>query len=152
MNSRSKGARNERAIAKVLEKWTGKKFAKTPASGGLQWKTSMTKGDVVCTTEGHYFPFCIEGKFYAKIDFAQLLTPGLLNIDIIDWWIQCRRDSRKCNKVPMLLMRYNGLPKDFWFMVLELSFVIKLQMGFGGLDNMKPAIVYGDKHRDLITI
>ena len=126
MNSRRKGAKNEREIAKVLETWTGKKFAKTPASGGLQWKSAMAKGDVVCTTEGHYFPFCIEGKSYAKIDFNHLLLPQ--ESDILTWWKQARRDAEKCNKVPMLLMRYNGLPKGFWFLVLETEFYSKLSM------------------------
>ena len=122
MNSRRKGATNERNIAKALELWTKKKFAKTPASGGLQWKSSMSRGDVVCTTEGHYFPFCIEGKFYKEINFNHLFTPGLLNVDILDWWKQCRKDAEKCNKVPWLWMRYNGLPRDFWFMILPAEF------------------------------
>jgi hypothetical protein len=126
MNSRRKGAKNERVIAKVLAKWTGKEFAKTPASGGLQWKAAMSKGDVVCTTEGHYFPFCIEGKFYVKIDFNHLLLPQ--DSDIMAWWKQCRRDAEKCNKVPMLLMRYNGMPSEFWFLVLETEFYTRLNM------------------------
>lgn len=115
MNSRRKGAKNEREVAKALKDWTGKEFAKTPASGGLQWKTANSKGDVVCTTEGHYFPFCVEAKFHVKIDFSHLLTPGIKNVEILDFWKQCVRDAKKCKKVPMLLMRYNLLPKGFGF-------------------------------------
>lgn len=122
INSRSKGARGERNVAKLLETWTNRKFAKTPASGGLQWKTSNSKGDVVCTTEGHYFPFCIEVKSYSKIDFSHLLTPNIKNIEILDFWDQCQRDAKKCCKVPMLLMRYNGLPKEFYFLVTTQEF------------------------------
>lgn len=122
INSRSKGAKNEREIAKVLEIWTKKKFAKTPASGGLQWQSSISKGDVVCTTEGHFFPFCIEGKFYNKIDFSHLLTPNIKNVDIKVFWAQCLRDAKKCRKIPMLLMRYNGLPKHFYFLVVTQDF------------------------------
>jgi hypothetical protein len=117
INSRSKGARNERLIADLFTKWTGRKFAKTPASGGLQWKSSFSKGDIVCTKEGHYFPFCIEAKSYAKIDFSHLLTPGIKNVDILTFWDQCSRDAKLCNKIPLLLMRYNGLPKGFYFLV-----------------------------------
>lgn len=122
INSRSKGAKNERHIAELFTKWTGRKFAKTPASGGLQWKSSFSKGDIVCTKEGHYFPFCIEGKSYNKIDFSHLLTPGIKNIDILTFWAQCERDAKSCNKVPMLLMRYNGLPKFFYFLIITQDF------------------------------
>lgn len=122
INSRNKGAKNERNIAKLFEKWTGKKFAKTPASGGLQWQSANSKGDIVCTTEGHYFPFCIECKSYNKIDFSHLLTPGIQNIDILDFWRQAERDALKANKVPILMMRYNGLPKDFHYLALPIEF------------------------------
>ena len=87
----------------------------------------MSKGDVVCTTEGHYFPFCIEGKFHVKIDFSHLLTPGIKNVDILDFWRQCERDAKACKKVPMLLMRYNGLPKEFWFLVLDTNFLHRVR-------------------------
>ena len=40
INSRSKGNRAELIAAKVMEVWAGKKFARVPSSGGLQWKTS----------------------------------------------------------------------------------------------------------------
>lgn len=119
INSRSKGARNERKIADLFTTWTGRKFAKTPASGGLQWKNAFSKGDIVCTKEGHYFPFCIEAKFHDKIDFSHLLTPGIKNIQILDFWKQCKRDADKCGKVPLLFMRYNSLPSDFHFVVME---------------------------------
>lgn len=113
INSRSKGARGEKMAVKLLETWTGKKFARTPASGGLQWKSSMAKGDAVCTVEGHYYPFCNEIKFYENLNFQHLLY--LPDCDIIKFWNQCQRDAKECSKCPMLLMRYNGLPKDFFF-------------------------------------
>lgn len=141
INSRKKGAKNERKIADLFTKWTGRKFAKTPASGGLQWKSSFSKGDIVCTKEGHYFPFCLECKAYVKIDFSHLLNPQILNVDILDFWTQCKRDADACNKVPLLFMRYNGLPKDFYFVVMSLSFansivklgyIFKTSMGYKG--------------------
>lgn len=135
INSRRKGAKVERNVAKLLEAWTKRKFAKTPASGGLQWKSSNAKGDVVCTTEGHYFPFCIEVKAREKIDFSHLLTPGIKNIRILEFWEQCRRDATLAKKTPMLLMRYNGLPKQFFFMVLEMDFFTLLIK-----DNMFPIL------------
>lgn len=122
INSRSKGARNERKIADLFTKWTGRKFAKTPASGGLHWKSSFVHGDLICTKEGHYFPFCIEAKSYNKIDFSHLLTPGIKNVDILTFWKQCERDAKECNKVPILFMRYNGLPKDFHFVIVTQNY------------------------------
>lgn len=126
INSRSKGARNERKIADLFSKWTGKKFAKTPASGGLQWKSSFSKGDIVCTKEGHFFPFCIEAKSYAHIDFSHLLTPGIKGVEILTFWYQCARDAGMCNKVPILLMRYNSLPKDFHYIVMFKDYYLQL--------------------------
>jgi Holliday junction resolvase len=134
INSRSKGAKNERNIAKILQTWTGKKFSKTPASGGLQWQSANSKGDVVCTTEGHFFPFCIEAKSYNKIDFSHLLTPNIKNVDILDFWKQCSRDAKKCNKVPMLLMRYNRLPKGFFFLVVTQEFYREISKRVGRVE------------------
>lgn len=122
INSRRKGRRGESRACMVLTEWTGRKFANTPASGGLNWKKANVSGDVVCTKEGHYFPFCVEVKNTKKIDFSHLLVPGILNIDIIDWWHQCARDAKKVKKVPLLMIRYNGLPKDFFFVIVTQEF------------------------------
>jgi hypothetical protein len=147
INSRSKGAKNERLIAKALEVWTSKKFAKSPASGGLNWKTSNVAGDVVCCTEGHYFPFVIEGKSYAKIDFSHLLTPGIKDIEILKYWAQAKGDAVKVNKIPILMMRYNGLPKNFWFLVIEIDFLLYLQSK--GLVFNRPSIMFASEDRKL---
>lgn len=129
INSRRKGANNERDIAKLFEQWTNKKFAKTPASGGLQWKSANSKGDIVCTTEGHYFPFCIEAKNHKEINFSHLLIPMRVTkkspnpiCKIMEFWKQCTRDAKKARKIPMLLMRYNGMPSDFHFLVTTQTF------------------------------
>ena len=133
MNSRSKGNRNERVAAKLVSEWTGRKFERTPSSGGLQWKASFSKGDIVCTKEGHFFPFCLEVKAHREIDFSHLLNPKIKNVKIMEFWAQCRRDAKKCGKVPMLLMRYNGLPSEFFFLALPTSFEAKI-IGFPRLD------------------
>lgn len=119
-NSRRKGAKAERVASKVISKWTGKGFSKTPASGGLNWKKSFVAGDVVCTTEGHFCPFCFEVKSYSKIDFSHLINPKIKDPEILDFWAQAKRDAEKVNKIPMLMMRYNGLPKEFYFVVLDM--------------------------------
>lgn len=123
INSRSKGNKNERDLAKLFKAWTKKEFARTPSSGGLQWKNSNSKGDIVCTTEGHYFPFCIEAKNYKEINFEHLLY--IQKPKILEFWAQAKRDAEKANKIPLLFMRYNGMPKDFHFVAMETGFYYK---------------------------
>ena len=120
INSRTKGNKNERDLAKLFEKWSNHKFSRTPSSGGLQWKASNTKGDIVCTDEGYYFPFCIEAKNYKEINFEHLLYSP--KPKIMEFWAQAKRDADKANKIPLLFMRYNGMPKDLHFLVMPLNF------------------------------
>lgn len=119
INSRNKGNKNERNLAKLFELWSGKKFSRTPSSGGLRWKNSQTAGDIVCTTEGHLFPFSIEAKNHREINFEHLLY--IDNPKILEFWQQCVEDSQRADlkKIPILFMRYNGLPSDFHFVALE---------------------------------
>jgi hypothetical protein len=154
INSRRKGKKAERVIAKVLEKWTGKKFASTPASGGLNWQKANVAGDVVCATEGHYFPFAVEVKNYTKIDFSHLITPGIKNVEILDFWAQCSRDAKKCNKVPMLVMRYNGLPKEFYYLVLDVEFWSKFRSEnmFTVLGSIRTTLSFWDKDKNIKLI
>lgn len=123
INSRNKGNRAERVAADLFQKWANKPFSRTPSSGGLQWKSSHVKGDITCTKEGHYFPFCVEIKNHKDIDFNHLLVPKIKHCAILEFWTQCKRDADACDKIPLLLMRYNGLSKDFFFVVLEQSFL-----------------------------
>lgn len=120
INSRTKGCKAERKAAKLFADWTGKDFARTPSSGGLQWKSSNSKGDIVSTTEGHYFPFCIEVKNYKEINFEHLMYSK--NPKILEFWKQCCDDAIRANKTPILLMRYNGLPSNFFFVVVSTIF------------------------------
>ena len=139
INSRNKGSKNERKAAGLLTAWTKRKFERTPSSGGLNWKASFSKGDVVCTAEGHLFPFCVEVKAHKEIDFSHLLVPGIKNIKILEFWGQCQRDAERCKKVPMLLMRYDRLPSDFFFLGIPYSFYEKLPLSF---KMYKKALIY----------
>lgn len=119
INSRKKGNKAERAVANLLTEWTGKKFARTPSSGGLQWQASNAKGDIVCTEEGHFFPLCVEIKAHQEVNFEELLTKRKKSPKILEFWKQCRRDAHLASKAPILFFRYNGLPKDFYFIIVE---------------------------------
>lgn len=116
INSRSKGARGEKSAVKVLKGWTRKNFARVPASGGLNWHNTQSTGDVICTTEGHYFPFTVEVKNQRNIEFSHLLY--LEKPEILKFWAQSVRDSERVGKIPIVMMRYNGLPADFFFVVI----------------------------------
>lgn len=116
INSRAKGNKGERIAAKVLEDWTSKTFARVPSSGGLRWHTSNSTGDIICTTEGFYFPFSVEVKLRSDINFEHLLY--LEKSKILDFWRQATGDASRVNKAAMVMMRYDRLPKNFFFIIV----------------------------------
>lgn len=122
INTRKKGNRAQKNVINVISKWANKKFKSSKQFGGPNWNHDPHVGDILCDTEGHFFPFCIEVKFYEKIDFSHLLVPKIKNIQILDFWKQCTDDARNTQKVPILMMRYNGLPKEFFFLVTTQEF------------------------------
>lgn len=140
MSSRSKGNRNERRACELLTKWAKRKFARTPSSGGLRWKTTNTKGDVVCIKEGHYFPFCVEVKAHKEINFSHLLYD--VDSKIMEFWDQCVGDAKKANKIPMLLMRYNGLPADLFFLGIPTDFYLWLMALGSDIAHINRVITY----------
>lgn len=120
LNQRQKGNRSEKAVSELMAKWTGKKFKRAETNNMIHVRNAQnSKGDTVCITEGHYFPFCIEVKSYADINFEHLLY--LTEPLILKFWEQVLDDSKLCNKCPLLFMRYNGLPKDFFFVAIPLK-------------------------------
>lgn len=110
--------------------------------GGLNWKSANSKGDIVCTTEGHYFPFCIEVKHHAEINFSEIYIPNKKKVKVLEFWEQCKRDASKANKIPLLFMRYNGLPNDFFFIGISKEHEDKL-----GIKLEKSSII---RHLDLV--
>jgi len=124
VNSKKKGNRNERALCKKFEEWTGYEFTRTPSSGGLRWKRKDdTVGDIVCIDErhGYRFKFVIEAKWYADIEFNDLIN-GNTQIDILDWWDQVIGDAKRASKIPMVFMRQNGMKKDMYFVIMDMDF------------------------------
>lgn len=118
-NSRNKGSRFERTIAKAWESWTGYKFSRTPGSGGWA-KAKDAMGDLVCTDEKHSrrFLFSIECKNYQDIKFEHILL-GLKSCKIISFWEQATKDAKRAGKIPILIMRYNSMPKGEAFFIVE---------------------------------
>lgn len=128
VNSRNKGSKNERALAKILSEWTGMEFAKVPASGGLHWHNPMmVTGDVIPTSPQDIvdFPFSVETKFYYEVSFQDLILPN--NSDILKWWAQALRDAKASKKAAILFFRYNRLPKGFFFVTISYANFIRIK-------------------------
>lgn len=123
INSKNKGNRNEQAVARWLTRWTGKEFVRTPQSGGIRWRNSLGLnicGDVVCTEQGHYFPFTVETKHLKDISF-RVGKNGCLREDsrVLTIFEQVNADSTRDGKRPLMLLRCNGMGKDTWWVFLE---------------------------------
>lgn len=120
-NSKKKGNRFERDVCKFFKEWTGYEFSRTPASGGLRWhKKDDIVSDVICTDEkhSHRFTLAIECKSYKEIKFEQMLL-GNDSCKINHFWEQASRDAERAKKLPMLIMRYNNMPKGEAFVMFD---------------------------------
>lgn len=109
INSRAKGSRGERQVAKLFKDWWGSEFTRTPLSGGFatqkfrdEWNAS---GDLV--TSDPTFPFCVEVKWVEGWSLEQMLSnKGCL---IFKWWAQTLRETPE-GKYPLLVFKKNGQP------------------------------------------
>lgn len=117
-NSKKKGNRFERSVAKWFEQWTGYKFGRTPGSGSFHQNRDLTS-DVNCIDErhAHRCKISIECKNYKEIKFEHVLL-GNKNCDIIRFWDQATEDALRGKRVPILCMRYNSMPSNEFFFVV----------------------------------
>lgn len=117
MNSKKKGSKFERNIAKWFTEWTGFQFQRTPYSGANHVNRDLAS-DIMCSDErhAHRCKISIECKSYKDIKFEQTLL-GNKGADIDKFWEQASRDAKRSNKVPILCMRYNSMPSDDFFFV-----------------------------------
>lgn len=107
INSKKKGDNNERQATKWLYLWTGERFIRTPSSGGRRLENASNFcGDVVCENENFNFLFAVETKHLKKITFDPILRN---NSAIFTIWEQARRDADRAGKLPMLMLRENGM-------------------------------------------
>lgn len=160
-DSRKKGSRNERSVAKVMGDWTGYDFSRVPASGGLHWKSANSSGDIICTdaTHGTRFPFSIECKFHEELDLLYLIQGlvGKKTNKILLFWEQAENDGKEHDRVPLVFMRRNGMKKDLHFVMMsELMFHYWLlemeKTPEGGWNTENGLLSYQDRDRKLIII
>lgn len=142
INSKSKGNRFERAICKFFQEWTGYEFSRVPASGGLRWKkTDNITSDITCTDPKHSRRFCfsIECKSYQDIRFEHILL-GNKSCKIMGFWEQAKSDAARANKVPILVMKYNNMPKGEAFMMVDNNLAGFILNQLGSLSKPRMAI------------
>lgn len=123
INSKQKGNHNERELCKWLSEWAGAEFVRVPMSGGLRWKNTIRMnicGDVICTDQSFQFPFSVETKHYKNISFHSTKESKLRKGSIVDrLFKQCSRDAKRDEKIPFLVLRVNGMPKQEWVIVMH---------------------------------
>lgn len=145
INSKQKGSRFERVVCKVFSKWTGFEFQRVPQSGGLRWKKADNiTSDVTCTDprHGRRCLISIECKSYQDIRFEHILLQNK-SCKILSFWEQASGDASRANKVPFLVMHYNGMPKEEAFVMVNNS-TAKLMLSQGKLTKPRMAIQWNN--------
>lgn len=103
--SKRKGASFELKTAKALGAWWEDEFQRTPASGGLRWKSDNNViGDIVASPSSR-FPFVVECKHREGNWTLESLVIG--KHEIKDWWAQVVEDGRRGHKTPLLMFTRN---------------------------------------------
>lgn len=118
-NSKKKGNRFERVVAKYFTEWSGFKFGRTPGSGSFHNNRDLGS-DLICNDDKHKNKCCIsiECKNYQDIRFEHVLL-GNKRCKIFSFWDQASRDAKRIKKFPILCMRYNSMPRGEFFFVVN---------------------------------
>jgi hypothetical protein len=129
INSKVKGNRNELKTAQLLMEWTGHEFARVPRSGGLRWRNRMDIcGDVINVDPDFEFIFSVETKHVKHLGI-RIGVPHLRDNSVVfKYWNQCKRDAEASGKIPMLIIRQNGMPESVYYVFLEMSFFLKMKI------------------------
>ena len=119
MNSKKKGSRFELKMSKWFTKWTAYTWNRVPMSGA--WHSNKdAASDITCVDErrAHRCKISVECKNYKEIKFEHILL-GNKRCDILKFWAQASKDAKRANKVPVLCMRYNSMPAEEFFFVVD---------------------------------
>lgn len=108
INSKQKGSEFELKVAKLLTKWSGEIFHRTPMSGALHWANdNRVVSDIVPPQSlvDAGWPYSIECK---KVE-ASWEFNGFIEGTAIFWkhWKQCYEDSQRENMIPLLVFNKN---------------------------------------------
>ena len=81
-------------------------FERVPLSGSIEY----LKGDIWTPHDTAAWPWCIEAKHYATLEWNNLLTSR--TTEILGFWKQTLREAEVMKKKPLLIFRWNR-SKDF---------------------------------------
>jgi len=105
-NSKDKGNRYERLIAKEMGKYWGAVFNRSPGSGSYRGsREHELTGDLV-TDPADKFPFSLEAKNRQTGNWT-LESVVLNKHDVKNWYAQSVNDARRAGLVPMLVFTRN---------------------------------------------
>lgn len=105
--SKIKGSAYEAKIKDILNaSFPNIQFERVPLSGAIEY----LKGDIWTPHDTAAWPWCIEAKHYAELEWNNLLTSK--TTDILNFWKQTLREAEVMKKKPLLIFRWNR-SKDF---------------------------------------
>lgn len=119
VNSKKKGGRFELKVSKWFTEFSGYKFQRVPYSGANHVNRDLAS-DIMCSDEkhAHRCKISIECKSYNDIRFEHVLL-GNKRCKIIQFWNQASDDAKRAKKIPILCMRYNSMPRDEFFFIVD---------------------------------
>ena len=108
INSKQKGSEFELKVAKLLTKWSGEQFHRTPMSGALHWANdNRVVSDIVPPQSlvDAGWPYSIECK---KVETSWEISSYIEGTAVF-WkhWKQCYEDSQREHMVPLLVFNKN---------------------------------------------
>lgn len=134
-NSKRKGNSYELKIAKKMTEWTGLKFERVPASGGLHWrKDNRVYGDIVTNEPG--FKYVVECKNREKWNMDNLFKGSA---EVEKWWEQVTKDAVATGKQRMVIFTRNQQP-DYIMLSLETFNEIEFIHEYIDLDYIKKTV------------
>lgn len=104
--SKIKGSAYEAKIRDLLTKELGIEFKRMPLSGAIEY----LKGDLWTPHDTAAWPYCIECKHYAEVNWNGLLTAK--TSDLLEFWRQAVREAEVMKKDPLVIYRWNR-SKDY---------------------------------------
>jgi hypothetical protein len=104
--SKIKGSAYEAKIRDLLTEQLKIEFKRMPLSGSLEY----LKGDLWTPHDTAAWPYCIECKHYAEVNWNGLLTAK--SSDLLDFWRQAVREAKVMKKKPLVIYRWNR-SKDY---------------------------------------
>ena len=121
--SKIKGSAYEAKIRDLLTKELKIEFKRMPLSGSLEY----LKGDLWTPHDTAAWPYCIECKHYAEVNWNGLLTAT--SSDLLNFWRQAVREAEVMKKKPLVIYRWNR-SKDYicWNDEIELEKQIHCQV------------------------